>query len=129
MFFIFWVSVILLSQLYFKPFQKLFQMREKSFSKDRESAELSLAEAKKAISEYEAQLKAARLKAVGQFSVIEKTLKADFEKNQLSIRESQKQEMLKLQTQLIADREKLLVELKPTLSGLVQRLSQKLLSN
>lgn len=63
LFFIFLVFFLILSNVYFKPFLKLFQMRHKHTVQDREAAEKMLAQADAKFADYQKRLHDERLEA------------------------------------------------------------------
>ena len=63
---IFLVAFALLSQLYFKPFLKIIEARNKAIHKNREEADAAIAEAKAMLESYQTQIRAERQQAKKQ---------------------------------------------------------------
>jgi len=63
---IFLVAFLLLSQLYFKPFLKIIEARNKAIHQNREEADAAIAQAKEMLESYQTQIRAERQAAKKQ---------------------------------------------------------------
>jgi F-type H+-transporting ATPase subunit b len=63
---VFLAAFILLSQIYFKPFLKIIEARNKAIHKNREDADAAIVQAKAMLESYQTQIRAERLAAKKQ---------------------------------------------------------------
>ena len=125
---IFFVLFLLLSNLYFKPFLKLFQARHKKTVEDRETAEKLVLEAQAKLNEYKKILQDERMATRAEY---EKALNA-VKKHETEQMTQARDEARKITQQTLESIEKQRENLKKQLSAdvetLAQSISERLLS-
>ena len=125
---IFVVLYLLLSNIYFKPFLKLFQQRHKKTVEDKETAEKLMMQAQVKLEEYQKILHAERLANRAEF---EKAL-LEFKKNEADqlakTRDEARKITHKTNETIEQQREQLKKQLSADVESLAQSISEKLLS-
>lgn len=125
---IFFVLFLLLSNLYFKPFLKLFQARHKKTVEDRETAEKMVIEAQAKLNEYKKILHDERMATRAEY---EKALNV-VKKHETEQMNKARDEARKITQQTLESIEKQREDLKKQLSAdvetLAQSISERLLS-
>lgn len=125
---IFAVVFVLLSNIYFKPFLKLFEARHKRTVQDREAAEKLMAQAEARFEEYKRRLADERLAARREYeSVIDQVKKEEAAAIALA-REEAKKITQSAAESIGRQREELQKALEADVERLAQQISERLLS-
>ena len=125
---IFVVLFFLLSQVYFKPFMKLFQARRKKTIEDRETAEKLMLQAQAKLDEYQRILQEERVATRAEFERAMTEAKK-LESEQLAKARDEARLITQQTAELIGQqREQLKRQLSADVETLAQTISEKLLS-
>jgi F-type H+-transporting ATPase subunit b len=125
---IFFVLFLLLSQIYFRPFLRLFEERHRKTVADREAAEKLMLQADSKFEEYTARLAQERLAARKDYE----SALTEAKKEETAILQRARDEAKKITQEaaesVSAQREKLKAELQVDIEGMARTISEKLLS-
>lgn len=128
LFAIFAVLYVLLSQLYFKPFLKLFESRHKRTVQDREAAETMLAQAQKKLEEYKRVLAEERLAARKEYDA----LLMETKKQEAELLSQARAEAKKITQEVVESitkqKKEVVLQLEKDVDSLAAQISEKLLS-
>jgi len=125
---IFAVLFLVLSQVYFKPFQKLFEQRYKRTVEDREAAEKLLAQAQAKFDEYSRLLTEERIQAKKDYEQV----LSDARKQETELIAQAREEAKKITQEAVESanrqREQLVKQLETDVNQLAQNVSERLLA-
>lgn len=125
---IFTVVFVLLSQIYFKPFLKLFQARHQKTVQDREAAEKLMAQAESRFEEYKKRLADERLGARREYEAVIEQVKKDEAAALAAAREEAKKITQAAAESIGRQREELQKSLEADIERIAQQISERLLS-
>jgi F-type H+-transporting ATPase subunit b len=125
---IFAVLFFILSQVYFKPFMRLFEARHQKTTADREAAERMMLEAKAKLEEYQRKLAEERAVARKDYDAIIDQAKKEEAALLAAAREEAKKITHQAAESVAAQREKLRTQLEVDVESIALSISEKLLS-
>jgi len=119
-FVLFWVVFLLLAQLFFRPFLRLFEARHKKTVEDREAAEKLFAQAEAKFEEYKKRLADARLEAKREHDA----MIAQAKKEEAAVLHAAREEAKKITHEAAESIAKQREQLKKSLEGEVDQLAR-----
>ncbi len=125
---IFAVLFLILSNFYFKPFMRLFEMRHQKTVADREAAERLMVQADARFEEYKSRLAQERLAARKEFEAALSEAKKEESAILAHAREEAKKITQAAAESVTQQREQLKKELEADVEGMARAISEKLLS-
>lgn len=125
---IFAVVFVLLSNIYFKPFLKLFEARHKRTVQDREAAEKLMSQAEARFEEYKKRLAEERLSARREYEAVIDQVKKEEAAALASAREEAKKITQTAAESITRLREDLQKSLEADVERIAQQISERLLS-
>lgn len=125
-FIIFTVVFLIIGQLFFKPYMKLFEERRKRTLEDRKAAEKLMADAEKKLKEYQEALSNARSAARESYEQVAAEAKKEEERILSEAREKVKNVTQEAVSAVDAQRDELKRSLEADVNALAQQVADKL---